>query len=148
MPMACCRCNKSRFCWGCACVKAKKWSENCLPGKLGNCANRSTANATATNTNSQPKPGDSTTTTTATTISATNTISSAGNPPPDPVSSNYPQLPEFPSASGTTFTWGKLSRMEIVQIINAAYAEVVQVHMYTGGETISQCSLGRLERTL
>ena len=45
--VVCCRCNRSGTCKGCACVKAKKPCENCLPGKLGNCANSSTASSTA-----------------------------------------------------------------------------------------------------
>ena len=42
--MVCCRCNRSGYCRGCACVNAKKTYVNCLPVKLGHCANRSTTN--------------------------------------------------------------------------------------------------------
>ena len=42
--MVCCRCNRSGFCKGCACVKAKRTCDSCLPGKLGHCANNSTTN--------------------------------------------------------------------------------------------------------
>ena len=37
----CCRCNRTGSCKGCACVKAGKPCSNCLPSKLGSCANRS-----------------------------------------------------------------------------------------------------------
>ena len=39
--MPCCRCNRTGSCKGCACVKAGKPCSNCLPSKLGSCANRS-----------------------------------------------------------------------------------------------------------
>ena len=37
--MVCCKCNRTGLCRGCACVKAGRSCVNCLPGKLGNCAN-------------------------------------------------------------------------------------------------------------
>ena len=46
--MVCCRCNKSGFCSGFACVKAKGTCDSCLPGKLGHCANNSTTNGNST----------------------------------------------------------------------------------------------------
>ena len=39
MTMVCCKCNRTGLCRGCACVKAGRSCVNCLPGKLGNCAN-------------------------------------------------------------------------------------------------------------
>ena len=42
--MVCCKCNRTDLCRGCACVKAGRSCVNCLPSKLGNCAN-ATSNA-------------------------------------------------------------------------------------------------------
>ena len=39
--VACCKCNRSGQCRGCACVKAGKHCSNCLPSRLGNCSNLS-----------------------------------------------------------------------------------------------------------
>ena len=47
--MACCKCNRSGSCNGCACVKANEFCDNCLPGKLGNCSNRPPATTSASN---------------------------------------------------------------------------------------------------
>ena len=41
--VACCKCNRTGLCRSCACVKARRLCESCLPSKLGNCANTSTA---------------------------------------------------------------------------------------------------------
>ena len=41
--MVCCRCNKTGRCRNCACVKAGKLCQNCLPDRLGHCLNTTTA---------------------------------------------------------------------------------------------------------
>ena len=120
MP-ACCKCNKSGFCRGCVCVKAKNCCESCLPGKLGNCTNRTTVNAVDTTTKSQSSDSvdANATTTAAITTSSTDKSTSVSD------SSFYQQLPNFPPVSSTTFTWGNLSGVEFVQIVNDAYTEIV-----------------------
>ena len=129
--MACCRCNRTGFCKGCACVKAKKSCVNCLPGKLGNCANRSTATVMGS-TNSHPEPLRDSNTTIATAATAattaTTTTSSGDEPPlcqplePDPP---CPRLPDHPSVSVPAFTWGNLSGPDFAMTLDATYAEVV-----------------------
>ena len=45
--MACCRCNRTGTCKGCACVKAGERCAGCLPSKLGRCLNHGTVAAAA-----------------------------------------------------------------------------------------------------
>ena len=41
--VVCCRCNKTGRCKNCACVKAGKLCQNCLPDRLGHCLNTTAA---------------------------------------------------------------------------------------------------------
>ena len=127
--MACCRCNRSGSCRGCACVKAKGLCDNCLPGKLGNCTNRSTTTAMASAT-SGPEPPCRDAFLAATTVSTNDSSvdsSVDSSPPaqlPEPTSPN-PRLPEFPSEGQPDFTWANLSGVDFAITLDAMYAEVV-----------------------
>ena len=140
--MVCCRCNRSGYCKGCACVKANKTCDNCLPSKLGHCANRSTTNRdssvtvgnslqqdqstvnSAIDDEGEPPPGDPNTAphcvNTNINPSGLQLIDSNSDPPnPDPI------LPVYPPMNSPTFTWGNLSGSELVTLLEAIYAEVV-----------------------
>ena len=55
--MACCRCNKAGRCGNCACVKAGRFCQNCLPGRLGKCVNSTARPTMITSTPAaQPDP--------------------------------------------------------------------------------------------
>ena len=125
---ACCKCNRSGSCLRCACVKACKLCENCLPGKLGHCGNRTTSNvssadmpaSTADNfaaTNVTVSTASTSEMRTTETTSVTETVSVVGT---------CPDLPEFPPASCSTFRWGdSLSGEDFSASLDATYAEVV-----------------------
>ena len=135
--MACCKCNRSGSCKGCACVKAKKSCDNCLPGKLGNCTNcppASTPTANPANTN----PNLPTITIAATTSqlgppssapgsSADTSAPSQPSVPDTPFSldEHSPLLPEYVPMSTPTFTWGKFSGSAFAKSLDATYSKVV-----------------------
>ena len=54
--MSCCRCNRMGRCQSCCCVKRKRHCTNCLPVRLGNCANLTTASAPSVQDSSTAPP--------------------------------------------------------------------------------------------
>ena len=80
---------RTGLCRGCACVKARRSCVNCLPGKLGNCANA---------TSNVPMPSSSTCATTHTNLAPTSTFYTS-------LSSNIPNITQAiiqPTPSITT----------------------------------------------
>ena len=127
--MVCCRCNRAGYCRGCACVKAKRTCDNCLPGKLGYCANKSTTNGNSNIIVGEPPPHDP--------CSAINPANrnfthpqSDSNSEPSSVQwtdsyPSHPLLPAYPPTSSPTFTWGNFSGPELTTLLVTTYAEVV-----------------------
>ena len=138
--MVCCRCNRSGHYRGCACVKAKKTCVNCLPSKLGHCANRSTTNGNSTSGELSPRdpPRDPSSAINPANVHAdishpqtvsdhepssfqlTDSISDLQNP-----DSSSPPLPEHLPMNFPTFTWGNLSGPEFAMLLDTTYDEVV-----------------------
>ena len=95
----CCKCNRSGSCSRCACVKAGKSCENCLPGKLGTCCNHlisSTSTSASNIVDCQlrqiPCPPSM--------VNVDDTIPTSTPTVPDTLANPdppHPQLPEFPS---------------------------------------------------
>ena len=149
--VACCRCNRTGSCRGCACAKAGNSCSNCLPSKLGTCQNVSTTpvhtQSTAPpdtpqtpNTRSTAPP-DTTRTPNATmdanvTDGATTNALSEPTPLVNPATSDLPsqpahsnpcppQLPAFQPMHTPDFSWGTHNADDFIYELEAAYSEVV-----------------------
>ena len=135
--MACCKCNRTGSCKGCACVKAKQSCDNCLPGKLGNCFNRSSAASsplTATLTVNACSSSNSLTSISATIPHHLHDTSDSPSQPSSNISpsdqqssltSHHTPLPEHASTSKPTFVWGRLGGSDFANSLHAIYTEVV-----------------------
>ena len=138
--MACCKCNRSGSCRGCACVEAGKCCVNCLPSKLGTCRNPPNANNTRSpslqppvaSPSPPPLPHDA-------------TVGSTRMSPPPTTSSDQEDSPDLARADQTSlsqvsapitahhdtvqqslnFCWGEQSGQEVYDIISTCYEEVV-----------------------
>ncbi len=128
--MPCCKCNRTGSCKGCACVKAKRLCKNCLPSKLGSCAN-TTEQSQPTGTRSTSldaspldahRPNRPPTSLTAPELEATSTDR-------DPlVNTQQDPRMELPPCSPTNepvFTWGTHDANDFSTILEAAYTEVI-----------------------
>ena len=117
--MACCKCNRSGSCKGCACVKGNKFCDNCLPRKLGNCSNRPPATISAANPSREP--------TEPTAPEPPSRFSVLDHPPPTTSNHHHhhPPLPEYAPMSTPMFTWGNLSGPAFSSSLDAIYTEVV-----------------------
>lgn len=140
--MACCRCNRSGYCKGCACV-------NCLPSRLGRCANlSSTTNdlnsnihsslTDATTASQNPPcapsicpdrhlfPQQSTTSTfdsdSESTIDSESDINYSNHSIPN---SQHHILPDFSPMESQSFLWGNVCGADFSALLNKTYAEVV-----------------------
>ena len=145
--VACCRCNRTGSCRGCACVKAGKPCTNCLPSKMGTCLNVSATPATSTTTGTPSTPGTVSFSATAQVPVTPSASHELGMYPPSRSempdthvtsatvsdlhqhqhSSNScpPQLPTFQRMSTPAFSWGNLSAEDFAHALEATYSEVV-----------------------
>jgi len=127
--MVCCRCNRSGYCRGCACVKAKRTCDNCLPGKLGHCANKSTINGHSNITVGEPPPRDPCPAIDPANGNFTHPKSDSNSEPLSVQQTNSdpscPLLPAYLPMSSPTFTWGNYSGPEFTALVDTTYAEVV-----------------------
>ena len=145
--MACCKCNRSGLCKGCACVRAGKSCMNCLPSKLGTCRNTFTAASEVSTTRSSNQPTPATPPTPSISTPDTNTESSTSQPASATVvvseattnSTNYatfsnscpppindaPALPVFNPMSEPNFTWGERDSESFCKELQTTYDEVV-----------------------
>ena len=121
--MVCCKCNRSGYCRNCVCVKANRTCVDCLPGKLGQCTNKSTTNENSITTVGvlPPPPFESSN---LKPIHATSQPTGAISQPSN-LASLYPTLPVYPPMSSPTFTWGNLSGPEFATLLDTTYSEVV-----------------------
>ena len=151
--MVCCKCNRTGLCRGCACVKARRLCESCLPSKLGNCANTSTAISQVTapldpSSLSTAMTHSTSSTTQLTTISTSRdpSVSSHSNQQiaqtshqdhplqtvpttstadiPDGGSSH--SLPGYTTMSEPTFVWGDRASAPFMKDLDAAFEQAVQ----------------------
>ena len=133
--MVCCKCNKTGKCKGCSCVKEGKHCINCLPGKMGVCANvvtsstlTSTSASSLASNQSDSSQGQSpvaTTTTATTTITTTTDSMTTSN-----IATNSTPLSPVPSIQTPeqqplNFSWGVYSGKDIFDEINSAYEEII-----------------------
>ena len=145
--MACCKCNRSGLCKGCACVRAGKSCMNCLPSKLGTCRNTFTAASEVSTTRSSNQPTPATPPTPSISTPDTDTESSTSQPASATVvvseattnSTNYaafsnscpppindaPALPVFNLMSEPNFTWGERDSESFCKELQTTYDEVV-----------------------
>ena len=136
--MNCCKCNRTGLCRNCACVKAGKRCNTCLPSRLGHCAN-STHNYGAS-LSQAPVTNAATTTTARMTPPSGNGIPQSQPPgtstttsdtPPLPHPTSIPttgpveNLPSFTQAAKPVFSWGNCGSESFAQSLEDAYCEVV-----------------------
>ena len=126
----CCRCNATGRCGNCACVKAKRKCNGCLPSRLGQCRNTETDR-----TNSSPNLSSNS----SPLISSTRTIPPTVAPPSQSTSdsdsptanrSNTSIVNRSSSSAGNSlrFTWGTIMTMDsstFMQDLDKAYNTVV-----------------------
>ncbi len=115
--MACCRCNRTGLCRGCACVKANRKCSDCLPKRLGNCINLAVTTRTPGNQCNQIPP----TPQVAQDSQASEGLQDSQVPQAEPC----PTLPCFTPMSSPTFTWGEYSATEFSKLLEEAYHVVV-----------------------
>ena len=141
--MVCCKCNNTGLCRGCACVKAGRKCVNCLPGKLGKCANNlnpkiSSASTTFTTSNYSDNTNSSITANhdsmAPLTLPQSSPVSlqpsKAISTPLQPATEHNTISPTAPSKSLTdlrplNFSWGEHPGKAIYDAINYSYEEVV-----------------------
>ena len=131
----CCRCNRTGSCRNCACVKAGRSCQSCLPSRLGHCLND-------TGSSSPDQPSGTPTTTpslnaspngshddTPPTLTPTSTPHSPAHshttyltPKSGPV--RDVDLPSFTPASNPTFTWGSHNSESFRQALDETYTEI------------------------
>ena len=162
--VACCRCNRTGSCRGCACVKAGKPCTNCLPSKMGTCLNVSATPAPSTTTGTPSTPGTvSFSATVQVPVTPSASHESGMYPPsrsemPDTHvtsatvpdlhqhqhSSNScpPQLPTFQGMSTPAFSWGVTS---VRRTSPTLWRQPTQ-KLCTGGSIASKCPSVRQER--
>jgi hypothetical protein len=110
--MPCCRCNRTGSCKGCACVKAGKPCSNCLPSKLGSCANRSSMRSCVqqpSNLSTAPPATGPPVTSAATAVSADYATISVITASETPSSSSNSQPNSDSPTSSTPFRWGDVT---------------------------------------
>ena len=109
------------------CVKANRTCVDCLPGKLGQCTNKSTTNENSITTVGvlPPPPCDSTYVCPFESSNLIKLIDAITQP--SNLNSSYPRLPVYPpmSSCSPTFTWGNLSSPEFATLLDTTYSEVV-----------------------
>ena len=154
LKMACCRCNRSGRCLNCRCVKSGSFWHGCLPQRLGQCANTDgpqlsqdmgapqhlnsqSANVRRSlSTTPSPTPTSSLlspTLSTNTQLSSANLLSTTSITPVTVTRPPFwsapefmsPELPTFSPVADAFFSWGPLDSSTFVQLLNAAYDEVV-----------------------
>ena len=148
--MVCCKCNRTRHCRNCACVKAKKTCESCLPYRLGQCQNTCRQNnsliTSATDAAYQPRavqspsePNASRATSTLMTSSGPSLLPRDLNSPPSLATDNttssqsihsaspsgISELPNFIPSQKPTFLWGNCGSDQFIRELDDCYCEVV-----------------------
>ena len=150
--MVCCKCNRTGHCRNCACVKAKKTCDSCLPCRLGQCQNTCCQNnsliTSATDAAYQPRavqsasePNASRATSTLMTSSGPSILPRDLNSPPSPspatdnttssqsIHSASPngisELPNFIPSQKPTFLWGNCGSDQFIRELDECYCEVV-----------------------
>lgn len=111
--VACCRCNRTGVCQGCACVKAKRPCSSCLPSRLGTCLNCQPSSPESLDREESDLDVD---------------ISSfvSDVPPLDSTSvSSVPALPSFVPSADPLFSWGSLDGVQCVSAISECYFTAV-----------------------
>ena len=150
--VACCRCNRTGSCRGCACVKAGKSCSNCLPSKLGTGTCLSVSTTPARTRSTAPPDLPRTLNVTSDNNSrvtggpATNAQSEIYEPTPlvnsvtsdspvqQPAYSNQcpPQLPTFQPMNTPVFSWGIYNADNFSHELEGAWKELTQ-KLFTGG---------------
>ena len=152
--MACCKCNRSGLCKGCACVKAGNSCTNCLPSKQGTCWNTSTAASTAASTASISTSSSSSSQYATTTPPTPATLAQDAGPRSTndqsvssgfvvgeatadsddsatfsnscpPAINNTLALPAFTPMTEPNFTWGERDSESFCKELQTVYDEVV-----------------------
>ena len=136
--MPCCKCNRTGSCRGCACVKARRPCVNCLPSKLGTCANSKTCTTPQTqpvtdlidahlvNANTSNPP--TTVSTPVSTPEVDSDVSSNPQPTPQPTNRENEQIPNLPSPTpinAHVFTMGHHNATDFSDMLEATYNEVI-----------------------
>ena len=116
--MTCCRCNRTGRCQNCSCVKNGYKCENCLPLRLGNCANTVHTQLG----HSAPAPAVSTTSVPASTMNLDLDL----EPTPNSLTnSDHPELPPFEPLSEPVFSWGEYSSSQFCDALDSVYMEAI-----------------------
>lgn len=150
--VACCRCNKTGRCGNCACVRAGKNCQDCLPSRLGLCrdtlAGKSTTTTKTINSSQAVTVSTAATPTTSTSEAVSLTATTITLSPSQAVSATASittaaiptyQLPATSSNQTThqlmghqltsdnlKFVWGTTDAITLTRQLSGAYREVVQ----------------------
>ena len=141
--MTCCRCNRTGRCRNCACAKSGKPCQNCLPQRLGNCANTvQTQPSISAVTDLIMKPSSSTQNSAPQIADSLATLQELPSPttltniPVSPphlchtdAAENELMLPQATPLADPTFTWSEYDSIYFTNNLNAAFAEAVHWKM-------------------
>lgn len=128
--VVCCKCNRSGHCRNCACVKAGKTCQGCLPSRLNQCTNINPPSTKATQKDAHQDAAP--TNPTITDIHQndvhqdvpTNSMSNRDVIPPD-IPDTSPSLPTFIPLADSNFVWGETDSIHFKETLKKVYEEVV-----------------------
>ena len=122
----CCRCNATGRCGNCACVKAKRKCDCCLPSRLGQCRNTETDRTSSSSPNSSSISSPLISSTRNPTVPPPSQ-STSDSDSPTANRSNTSIVNRSSSSAGNSlrFTWGTMDSSTFMQDLDKAYNTVV-----------------------